>query len=243
MKTLLVFAGVVGLSLAPMALGAQEAGEVRINAPTLPAGADLGAQLAAPGVREVEVRGLNLTPQQVNQAFLSPDRSTNVLVQISSQLRPGQEIEFRTTDGQRFRVENEGGQLRVRIRDAVVQDQAGLARFLSASGVGRVEIRGVDAAGNRIRLEVRDGVVKRDEGREDRSGRGQEGTSAIDRGRDLRIRAGERAELERARREDRVEKAERPEQVQRPERPDRVERPGQVERIERPERLERSGRH
>jgi len=219
MKTLLALAAVVELSIAPMALGAQEAGEVRINAPTLPAVADLGAQLAAPGVREVEVRGLNLTPQQVNQAFLSPDRSTNVLVQISGQLRPGQEIEFRTTDGQRFRVQNEGGQLRVRIRDAVVQDQAGLARFLSANGFARVEIRGVDAAGNRIRLEVRDGVVKRDERREDRSGRGQEG------------------KLERARREDRVEKAERLE------RQDRVERAGQVERVERPERLERSGRH
>ncbi|HEV8640993.1 MAG TPA: hypothetical protein VGV13_07840 [Methylomirabilota bacterium] len=253
MKTLLTLAVIFAVAILPAPARAGEAGEVEINTPTLPATADVLTQVNTPGVREVEIRGLNLTPQQVNAAFLSTNSAANVLVQIGSQLRPGQEVDFRTVDGQRFRVQNEDGQLRVRVRDTVVQNRAALANFFSTNEVarfGRVEVRGFDAAGNRVRLEARNGVVKKDEIRAARSGRGREGTSAsinneraTDRGRDLDhgIRGRDRAELEHARRDNRIEKADRPERVERAQRPERIERPQRIERVERSG--SNSGRH
>ncbi len=225
--------GPLGLPVATAQMpDAPEPGEVEIITPTLPSVGDIVGRFSDPAVREVEVRGLTLTREQVNDAFLSTDPARNVLTQVGSQLRPGQEVDFRTVDGQRFRVQNEEGELRVRLRDAVVQNREALATFFSDAGIGRVEIRGVDADGNRVRLEVRDGVVKKDEVKADRGGgRGREGTSAsinneraTDRGRDLdhSIRGRDRAELER----ERAGRSDRPERRERAERPDRSSRSG-----------------
>lgn len=234
MRVVLSLLVLIGLLLLPGRLGAQvaapaspavpEADEVRIETPTLPPVGDILAPFTDPAVREVEIRGLD--PRQVNveEAFLTAGTS-NVLVQVGSQLPEGTRVDFRTVDGQRFRVQNEEGQLRVRVREVVLgeADRAALAAAFSDAGFGRVEIRGFDAAGNRIRLEVRDGVVRKDETRLERSGRGREGTSATinderarDRGRDLehsllgrdraereRERAGARDRAERSRRGDR----------------------------------------
>lgn len=263
MKTLLMVTAIVAVAVLPASLVAreanepQEANEVQIQTATLPTVAAVLDRLNTPGAREVEIRGLNLTAAQVNDAFLSTDPTKNVLVQIGKQLKPGQEVDFRTADGQRFRVQNEDGQIRVRVRDTTVQNPAALAKFLADNGVGRVEIRGVDANGNRVRFEVRDGVVKKDEVKAEKRGRGREGTSASinnenakDRGKDLdhSIRGRDRAELERAKRDDRVDRPdrdrpERLERIQRPERVERVERVERIERVDRPERADRSGRH
>lgn len=191
---------------------APEAGEVRVTATTLSeAIPEIRQQLAA-GVREVNVR--NLGPNELG-AFLSTG-GTNPLVQIAGDLGPGQRVDFRLA-GARFRVQNKEGQLRVRIRDVVVQDREALARAFA--GFDRIEIRGVDGMGNRVRFEIRDGNFdnpKKDEVKADRRGRGREGTSASinndeharDRGKDLDhgIRGRDRAEMERERHADRPDR-------------------------------------
>ncbi len=212
MKVLLVLvAAVLALALPPHA-AAQETG--KITTATLPSPGEVASRFNAPGVREVEVGGLSLTAQQVNETFLSTDPAKNVLVQIRGQLKPGQEVEFRTTDGQRFRVQNEAGELRARLRDVTVPDKAALASFLTTNGFTRVEIRGVDLAGNRIRVEVRNGAARR----EDAAGR----ALPRDEGRDDGPRG--RSEVDKKR----TEPPERFERIERGERPERI--------IDRPER-------
>ena len=207
----MLVAAVLALALPPRA-AAQETG--KITTATLPSLGEVASRFNAPGVREVEVAGLSLTAQQVNETFFSTDPARNVLVQIRGQLKPGQEVEFRTTDGQRFRVQNEAGELRARLRDVTVPDKAALASFLTTNGFTRVEIRGVDLAGNRIRVEVRNGgarredaagrALPRDEGRDD----GPRGRSEVDK---KRTEPPERFE--------RIERGERPERIiDRPER-------------------------
>lgn len=229
----------LGLLLLPGRLGAQsvedvdlheapEAGEVQVTATMLSqAITDIRSELAA-GVREVNVRSLN--PSELI-AFFDPDPTKNPLMQLAPDLKkPGQRVDFRLA-GARFRVQMaDSGELRVRMRDVDLSNltseaRTNLIKALNAS-FGRVEIRGFDPAGNRIRLEVRDGLVKKDEVKADRSGRGREGTSADindeharDRGRDLdhsdhSIRGRDRASLER----DRVERSGRPERMERHER-------------------------
>lgn len=248
MKVQLSLVAVLGVLLLPASLHAQaptpkasEAGEVQINQANLPTAADVLGRFNTPGVNEVEVRGLNLTATQINGAFLSTDPNKNLLVQVGNGLKPGQEVDFRTVGGQRFRVQNENSQLRFRLRDVTVADPQALARAFPAGS--RVEIRGFDTAGNRVRLELRDGVVKKNEVETEHMGRGREGTSASinndrakDRGKDLdhSIRGRDRAELEQMRREN------RPERMEKMERPERLEK---MERAERPERIEQSGRH
>ena len=208
MKTLVVLAAaVLALALPPPA-SAQETGEVKITTPTLPPLSDVANRFNAPGVREVEVAGLSLTAQQVNETFLSTDPAKNVLVQIRGQLKPGQEVEFRTADGQRFRVLNEAGELRARLRDVTVPDKAALASFLTTNGFTRVEIRGVDLAGNRIRVEVRNGAPRR----EDAAGR----ALPRDEGRDDGPRGRSEADKKR------TEPPERFERIERGERPERI---------------------
>lgn len=225
---------------------APEAGEVQINQANVPTAAEVLAKFTQ-GVQEVEFRGLNT--QDANKAFLSA--TNNELVDIAKGLKPGQKVDFRTADGQRFRIQNEDGQVRVRLRDVNfgTQNPNDLAMALSKT-FGRVEIRGVDAAGNRIRLEMRDGVVKKNEVEADHKGRGREGTSATinnenakDRGKDLdhSIRGRDRAELERERTE--MERMEKRPDRERMERAEKVERRERMERQERGDRGERPERH
>jgi hypothetical protein len=163
---------------------------------------------------------------------------------------------------------NDEGELRARIEDINLgtlspAQRAELARQLaSQAGLDRIRIRGTDANGARVRIEIRDGVVKKNEGggaaRADNRGNARndnarnnnarddkrvERTARIDND-DRRGRRGgaDRAErVERPERAARVERPERVERVERPERVERVERPERVERVERPERPERSG--
>lgn len=255
MKILLTLVMTLGVLLLPGPLRAQgavcTAGECRITATSTTTASEAvtaaNAQLRMTGVREVQVRGL---ASQQGGLFLSPN-STNPLLGVV--VGPGQHVDFRTVDGQRFRVQRtDSGQLRVRLREVALSETNRMALVQAFSNFGRVEIRGVDpTTGNRIRLEVRDGVVKKDEVRADRSGRGHEGTSASinnerarDRGKDLdhSLRGPDRAALERGERSGRPERAERSgsERVERAERVERVER---MERPERVEGVERSGRH
>lgn len=251
MNRLLSLFMLVGVLFLPGPLWAQvatpkapEADEVKINQANVPTAADVLAKFT-PGVEEVQVRGLN--PQQADAAFLSP--TNNPLVDIGKGLQPGQKVDFRTTDGQRFRVQNEDGQLRFRLRDAklgTTDPQALAAAFPAGS---RVEIRGVDANGNRVRFEMRNGVVKKNEVEADHKGKGRMGTSsdinnekAADQGKDLNhsIRGRDRAEQEHERIEMEREARKNRDRI---ERQDRVERMEKMEKMERPEKFEREGRH
>jgi hypothetical protein len=163
---------------------------------------------------------------------------------------------------------NDEGELRARIEDINLgtlspAQRAELARQLaSQAGLDRIRIRGTDANGARVRIEIRDGVVKKNEGggaaRADNRGNARNDNARNDNARndkrvertaridndDRRGRRGgaDRAErVERPERAARAERVERVERVERPERVERVERPERVERVERPERPERSG--
>lgn len=248
---------------------ARKPGEVEINTPTLPSASEVIGTFSNPAVREVEIRRLNPEQVNVNNSFLATDLSKNLLIQIGRQLPSGREtqVDFRTLDGQRFRVEREeNGEVRIGVRDAVLSrdDARALAKSLSDAGIGRVEIRAVDRDGNQVRLELRDGLVKKEEIRPDDRGRGREGTSARinnerarDMGKDLdhSIRGRERAEREQERKErerverleksgtdTRVERSEKLDRGQRLDRRDRIDRSERVERSERPERRERGER-
>lgn len=201
MNRLLSLVMLVGVLFIPGPLWAQapEAGEVKVTTTPTSLVVDVNTQLGTMGVREVEVRGLALDPTQPNP-FLST--TANPLTQLN--VGAGQKVDIRTTDGQRFRVQNESGQLRFRLRDVNLDtlDPATLAAAFPAGS--RVEIRGVNAAGQRVRFEMRNGVVKKNEVEADHRGRGHEGTSATinsserDRGKDLdhSLRGGDRARAE-----------------------------------------------
>ena len=133
--------------------------------------------------------------------------------------------------------------------DTVGQSMAGpgiryweLARQLASQvGLERIRIRGTDATGARVRIEIRDGRIVKNEGggaaRADNRGNARNDHARNDR-REDRVarmdhddRRGRRGGIDR----------ERPERAARAERVERVERPGRVERVERVERPERSG--
>ena len=160
---------------------------------------------------------------------------------------------------------NDEGELRARIEDINLgtlspAQRAELARQLaSQAGLDRIRIRGTDANGARVRIEIRDGVVKKNEGggaaRADNRGNARNDNARNDNARndkrvehtaridndDRRGRRGGADRAERPERAARAERVERVERVERPERVERVERPERVERVERPERPERSG--
>lgn len=214
MKALLTLVMILGVLLLPRPLWAQcaapEAGEVQCTTTLSNLVAVVNGQLMMTGVREVEVRNLVLDPNQPNP-FLStnPMTTPNPLTQISNNLSEGQKVDIRTTDGQRFRVQNENGQLRVRMRDvgSLNQMQAdALAMFLSDKSFGRVEIRG-----DGFRVERRGAEVK-NEVEADHSIRGRE--------------RAERERMEHARPE-KIEKMERIEKIEKIEKPERI---GKVDR-------------
>jgi len=112
-----------------------------------------------PGIWEVEFRGLNT--QQANDAFLS--KTNNVLVSIANRLADGQKVDFQA-GSERFTVKREDGQVRVRIDGVQLDAKARQDLAAAFSHLGRFEARGVDpTTGNRFRVEIRDGVLKKNE--------------------------------------------------------------------------------
>ena len=194
---------------------------------------DIKARLAA-GATEIQVRGL--TAQDAKALIAS---NPNLLADLAKLLpNDGIERQVRLRGAVDARIQrNDEGELRARIEGIDLgtltpAQRADLARQLATqAGLERLRIQGVDATGARVRLEVRDGVVK-NEGRADRSAASGK-TSGN--GRNEHVARMDRPE--RAERAERAERVERPEKVERPERAERVER---VERVERPDR---SGRH
>jgi hypothetical protein len=220
---------------------------------------DVRAQFAA-GTTEIQFRGATAQDAQllVDQklfAALAP-LLPNDGVERSVRLRGAFDARLQR---------NEEGELRARIEDINLgtlspAQRAELARQLaSQAGLDRIRIRGTDANGARVRIEIRDGVVKKNEGggtaRADNRGNGRHDNARNDDARndkrvertarmdndDRRGRRGGADRAERPERAARAERVERVERVERPERVERVERPERVERVERIERPERSG--
>jgi hypothetical protein len=195
---------------------------------------DVKARIAA-GATEIQVRGL--TAQDVSALLAS---NQNLLVDLAKLLpNDGIERQVRLRGAIDARVQrNNEGELRARIEGIdfgtlTPAQRADLARQLATqAGVDRLRIRGVDATGARVRLEVRDGIVRADTG----GGRNAERVDRVARV-DADDRRGRRGGA------DRPERAERAERAERVERPERAERAERVERVERVERPDRSGRH
>jgi uncharacterized protein (DUF2267 family) len=135
-----------------------EAREVKINQATVPTAAEVVAKFT-PGVRKVQFRGLNT--QQVNEAFLS--NANNVLVDIGNRLTEGQKVDFRAGT-ERFTVTKEHGQVRVSIDGVQLNAKARQNVASAFSNLGRFEAEGIDPnTGTRFRVEIRDGVLKKNE--------------------------------------------------------------------------------
>ena len=164
----------------------------------------------AAGATEIHFRVDSLSQDEARRLLLVSDR--NLLVDIGSRL-PNDGVE-RTV---RFRGEvdarvqrTEEGELRARIEHINLgrlsaAERAALAREIADSGnLDRLRIRGVDANGERVRIEFRDGRgIVRNEGRAERVARSDNSGS------------GRAERVERNPRVERAERAERPERVER----------------------------
>ena len=192
---------------------------------------DIKAQLAA-GATEIQVRGL--TAQDAKALIAS---NPNLLADLAKLLpNDGIERQVRLRGAVDARIQrNDEGELRARIEGIDLgtltpAQRADLARQLATqAGLDRLRIRGTDANGARVRLELRDGVVRAERGG-GQNGQRPERMARVD----ASDRSGRRGGADRP---ERVERAERAERVERPE---KVERPERAERVERPDR---SGRH
>ena len=132
--------------------------EVKINQATVPTAADVLAKFT-PGVREVQFRGLDT--QQVNDAFLS--KANNPLVDIGNRLTDGQKVDF-WAGSERFTVKREDGQVRVSIDGVQLDAKARQDLAGTFSNLARFEARGIDpTTGTQFRVEIRDGVLKKNE--------------------------------------------------------------------------------
>ncbi len=213
------------------------------------------------GARELQIRNGSLTQEEARDLLLAVDAGQNLLARIGG-LLPGDGLErsVRFKGAVDARVQRQpDGSLRLNIRDVDLGDLAAaqLATDLATlTGFDRVRIRGVDADGNRIRVEYRaDKGLTHDQVRADRRGGGgerearREDRSGHRGGRAERIarrdRSGRAERPERRERAERPERAERAERAERPERVERIDRSGPSERVERVERVEsgNSGRH
>ena len=192
---------------------------------------DIKAQLAS-GATEIQVRGL--TAQDAKALIAS---NPNLLADLAKLLpNDGIERQVRLRGAVDARIQrNDEGELRARIEGIDLgtltpAQRADLARQLATqAGLDRLRIRGTDANGARVRLELRDGVVRAERGG-GQNGQRPERMARVD----ASDRSGRRGGADRP---ERVERAERAERVERPE---KVERPERAERVERPDR---SGRH
>jgi hypothetical protein len=214
-----------------------ERAEAKLELPRTATGAiDVDKLLAlvrdqvAAGAREIQFRGTTLSAADVQNLLLSTDAAHNLLAEIAALLpKDGVERKVTLRGAADVRVTRQpNGTLRARIENVSLGDltaaqRAELAQQLAtALGVDRLRIRGVDAAGNRVRLEFR---ADRGLARDDSKG-GRRDQVADARGRD-----GSDARAQRPERAERAEKAERPERAERAERAERTDRP------------DRSGRH
>lgn len=175
----------------------------------------------AAGAREILFRG-DVNPQEARRLLLQGRLIEDIAARIPDD---GVEREVRVRGMVDARVQRStGGELRARIEGVHLGTMGAaqrhdLARRLALqSGVDRVRIHGLDASGERVRVDY---YVARPERAE-------------------RARV-EHIRMERAERVDRPERPERVERVERPERPERIERPVRIERPERPEKPERGG--
>lgn len=221
--------------------------EVRVPLPRNADGTiDVAALLASidarvdAGAREIQVRRDPLTQDEARALLLAPE-GRDLLVRIGALLPDdGRErnVTFRGAVDARVRVQREpDGSLRLIVRDIdtgrlTAAERAQLARDLSANqGFDRVRIRGVDADGNRIRVEFRaDRGLVRNEGGDGRARQAQQDQREGRHGRD-----------ERAERTARADRSGGGDRVERIERVDRSGPSGGVERVERVERADRSG--
>ena len=234
----------------------EERAEVKLPVPRTAAGAvDVTALLAsvqaqiAQGAREIQFRGVTLSAAEVQSLLLNTNTApnTNLLRSIANLLpNDGVERDVRLRGAADVRVQRqENGMLRVRIEGVDLSSlsatqRAGLAQQLAAQlGLDRVRIRGVDADGNRVRLEFRadKGLVENES-----SGRGRSGAQVARSSTAAEVR--DRQEDRRDdRREDRgIGQLENRGRIERAERIERVERPERTERVERADRPDRSGR-
>jgi hypothetical protein len=226
-----------GLALAQSSTAEQEMeaqnerAEVKLAVPLTSTGAiDVAALLAlvrdqlAAGAREIQFRGTTLTAMDVQNLLLSTSASQNLLAEIAALLpKDGVERKVTLRGAVDVRVTRQpDGTLRARIEDVnlgnlTAEQRAQLAQQLAALGFTRVEIRGVDSDGRRVRVELRaDRGVARDD------------------------------DHDRDRHEDRVADAGRGDRRGGIDRPDRMDRPQRAERTERAEhvdRPDRSGHH
>jgi len=212
---------------------ADERAEVRVP---LPRNADgtidvpalltsIGARVDA-GAREIQIRNDSLTQEEARALLLAINANQNLLARLGAAL-PNDGVErnitFRGVVDARVQREPDGS-LRLIVRDINIGDltaaqRAQLAMDLSkTTGFDRVRIRGVDAQGNRIRIEFRaDKGLTRNEGG------------------DARVRQAQQDQ-----REGRHERTARGDRGERVERIERADRSGS-DRVERVERSERSG--
>src|SRR5262245_26345559 len=219
--------------------------EVRVP---LPRGADgtidIPALLASieakvnAGAREIQVRNDSLTQEEARALLLATDASQNLFARIAAALPSDgtpRHVTFRGAVDARLQRQPDGS-LRLIVRDINVGDltpeqRAQLATDLSqTTGFNRVRIRGVDAQGNRVRVEFRaDKGLTRNEG-----GTARTAAQAAGDG-----RQGRDDRAERMVRNDRSDRGERGERIE------RLDRSGSSDRVERPERSgsSNSGRH
>lgn len=207
------------------------------------------------GARELQIRNDAPTQEEARALLLAIDAEQNLLARIGA-LLPGDGLErsvsFKGPVDARVQRQPDGS-LRLNVRDIDIGDLAAAqlaADLANTTGFDRVRIRGVDAEGNRIRVEFRaDKGLTHEQIRADRRG----GRSGRDMAREDRSGHGG-ARAERVARSDRIEREDRPDRsgpsgrVERVERVERMERPdrsGPSERVERVERSEssNSGRH
>lgn len=218
---------------------ADERAEVRVPLPrnadgTIDIPALLGSISArvGAGAREIQIRNDSLTQEEARALLLAVDANQNLLARIGAAL-PNDGVERNVTfrGAVDARVQREpDGTLRLRVRDINIggltdAQRAQLAMNLGkTAGFDRVRIEGVDAQGNRIRIEFRaDKGLTRNEARVDRRGGQVAGDDQ---------REGRQSRDGRAERSGRSERADRVE---------RVDRSGSSERVERVERVDRSG--
>ncbi|MFQ5848696.1 MAG: hypothetical protein ACE5IQ_13630 [Candidatus Methylomirabilales bacterium] len=237
---------------------ADEPGEVNVRG-EFPTTQKIQNEFGA-GAQEIQFRDFTLTNDQLAEVldptFLGKIGETIPNDGVERQVKVRAIVEGQRVEARVKRQED--GRLRVRV-EGVTFATADEARNLAAGlqdSFDRVRVRGLDAEGNRVRIEVRNGIVRKDEVRPDRRGpkmaedrrhRGRDGVSrdlndehAVDRGRDgVNRHRGREHEVERGRRGDRPDRVERVERREGHERAERPERPERVERVERPERPER----
>ncbi len=189
----------------------------------------IGARVDA-GAREIQIRNDSLTQEEARALLLAIDTNQNLLARIGTAL-PNDGVErnvtFRGAVDARVQREPDGS-LRLIVRDIDIGDltaaqRAQLAMDLSkTTGFDRVRIRGVDASGNRVRVEFRaDRGLVRNEGGDGRTRQVQQDQREGRHGRD--------------------ERADRTARIDRGDRVERVDRSGSSDRVERVERVERSG--